>query len=238
MLRQVIRTGNKNEIMSAIQTLTEDVNAVDRFNMTPLMLLSSRKYIKLESAQELIGALIEKGADVDYQVKEGCTALYYAIEERSYHAVVALLEHRPRTDYLVDMSYTIVHKAVLCRQPEIFKVVFDYCSMEVLRLRDLLTGNTFLHELVEQRHAFKSVLAHVITSDKCERVLEVCDGNNQTPLMKAALQRRRSGPLIMLLYAHTDRLTRTLSVDDHGSDLKFLMAQAIVRRETTKSSPQ
>lgn len=238
LIHQIVRTGKKKDIAIALYTFANELNTVDSAGLTPLMILASRPYVKLESAQQLINIAIENGADINLNPVRGRTALYYAVERQSYHAVIALLQHSPRVDFLTDMSYSIMHKAVLCGNMDIVHALFTYCDEETLLFRDLITGNTFLHELVHYRRIFRDILEEVITSTKCDRVVHICNKASESPLMTAALQARRSGNLIFLLHSRTQKLTSALSLHDFNANPRFLLAQAIVRQEVIKRSQQ
>jgi hypothetical protein len=56
--------------------------------------------------------------------------------------------------------------------------------------------------------------------------------------MSAALQKSRSGKLIVLLSSRTQKLTEALSVHDFNSNPRFLLAQSIVVQEVIKHSQQ
>lgn len=231
MLHDVVRCGDKEDIATAVEVFADHINQFDEDDMTPLMLLAVRQYRQVETAHELFDLLVDYGANVDACNKKGCTALYYAVETHSHSAVVALLEHSPRIDYFVDMSYSLLHKAVLMGNASVFLALFNYCTEDVLFVRDKVTGETIFHLLVRRRHIFKEVLHHVISSPKSKNALAVCDHYKETPLLKATLQHPRSRSLITLIYTHNNMLTPVHSVQSYVYQKRLVDAQIIIKEQ-------
>lgn len=230
MLHDVVRHSNKDRILAALDACVHEINDADHLNKSPLMVLVSRRFHQLESAVEMVDAFVDRGAKIDLFFADGRTALYYAVEVQSMHAVTALLRHNPRLDFLVDRSYSLLQKSILLGGVDVFMALFAHSPEEVLAMRDEITGETFLHYLVDYRHTFKEVLAQVISTPKCESVFAMCDNENETPLLKAAMQRRRSRALIVLLYSKCERLTPIHSVRGYVYKKRLMEAQAIIKQ--------
>lgn len=236
-LHDIVRSADILECVVAIQSNSDELNSFDQFGKTPLMILVNRRCKTLDIARKIVHLCLGLGADVNIHKEDGRTALYYAVEARNRYFVVALLEVHPYVGMLIDSSYTIMHKAVLCGCPDIIVLIFDHCSTAILEKRDLYNGNTFLHDLVQQRQY--SVLHHVLRSDKINYAVRVCDARGRTPLMCAALQPNPSTAVIVSLMSRCDSLTYVHTVGDikHDErDEKLLLAKNVVVREITKNS--
>ena len=65
-----------------------DVNETDTMNRTPLMWCAIEREVSVDVTKKLI----EKGAKLDAQDKDGCTALIKAADRRNYSVLYALLD--------------------------------------------------------------------------------------------------------------------------------------------------
>jgi ankyrin repeat protein len=236
-LHEIVRSADILECVVSIQTHPHELNVFDQFDKTPLMILVNRRCKTLDIARKIVRLCVTMGADINLHRGDGKTVLYYAIEARSRYFVAAILEMSPRLNLIVDSSYTFMHKAVLCGSPDIIVLIFDHSSTAILEKRDLYNGNTFLHDLIQQRQ--EAVLHHVLRSDKVDYAVRICDNRGRTPLMCAALQPNPSTAIIVSLMSRCESLTYVHAVSDIKSDErdeKLLLAKQVISREITKNS--
>ena len=236
-LHEMARSADILECVVSIQSHSGDLNIFDQFDKTPLMILVHRRCKTLDIARKIVHLCITHGADINVHKGDGRTALYYSIEARNRYFVLALLESHALIHIVVDSSYTLMHKAVLCGCKDIMVLVFDYSPPSILEKRDLWNGNTFLHDLIQQGH--EDVLHYALRSDKVNYAIRVCDGRGRTPLMCAALQPTPSTALIVSLMSRCNSLTYIHTVGNikHDErDEKLLLAKQVIMREITKNA--
>lgn len=125
-------------------------------------------------------ACIEAGADINLHNGDNRTPLYHAVDVGSFFAVDALLNYHPRLDLRVDGSYSIVHKAVLIGHQKIVRALCKKSSTQVLRMRDSVTGDTFLHDIAI-RPSLVKLLDKLASYEVLDHVLSVRNRQGMTP---------------------------------------------------------
>lgn len=193
LLHDILRTNDAQAALIALRALTQFINVADERGYTPLVLLARRQYGNAKTAWCFIKTCLRSGADVDQHAGDNRTALYHAVDAASVFAVRALLRFAPRLDLLVDGSCTILTKAVLVGDPSIVRALHRHCAPRVLRQRDCVTGDTYLHDMID-RPAMGALLLELAEDESMDCVVERPNYAEETPFMRAA---RRSNTAAM-----------------------------------------
>lgn len=184
MLHSILRTNDAQAALIAIKTMAHNINDVDEYGRTPLVILARRRYNSDKTALKFFRACVRAGAKVDQHAGDNRTALYHAIDFNSVFAVRALLHFGARVDLVVDGSYSLLTKAVLVGNVDIVRVLHRCASPRALRIRDCVTGDTYLHEMID-KPGMGNLLLELARGDAMHVALEQPNHAGETPFMRA-----------------------------------------------------
>lgn len=197
LLHSILRGNDTLDALTAIYALSQYINDFDAHGMTPLMLLARRRFTNVKTARTFIKACVDVGAAVDLHTGDNRTALYYAVQAGMPMNVDVLLDFCPRLDLVVDGSYSIVHKAVLVGVHETIVLLAEAAPNRVLRMRDAVTGDTILHELIDCPH-LGSTLVKLAQMGIFDAILDAPNDRKELPIQRAIKRSNRSAQLVIL----------------------------------------
>ena len=110
-----IQNGNLDKLAKALVNC--DPNFVDESSgETPLSIASSLSISNSTIQQQIIVAIVNGGALLDFRTKDGRTSLHVAVQKSNFIALKTLLDlgaspNYPDTNGLTPLYYSVIHKA-------------------------------------------------------------------------------------------------------------------------------
>lgn len=110
-----IQNGNLDKLAKALVNC--DPNFVDESSGdTPLSIASSLSISNSTTQQQIIVAIVNGGALLDFRTKDGRTALHVAVQKSNFIALKTLLDlgaspNYPDVNGLTPLYYTVIHKS-------------------------------------------------------------------------------------------------------------------------------
>ncbi len=200
LLHDILRTNDAQGALIAIRSMPQYINVVDERGHTPLMLLARRQYTNMGTAAKFINTCLKFGAELNLHTGDNRTALYHAIDTASLFAVRALLRHGPRLDLFVDGGYSLLTKSVLIGDPRIVFAVHKHCARRELRMRDQVTGDTYLHEMLD-RPEMGDLLLRLASTHAVGDEAFMANRDGEVPLMRGIRRQNSAGVAAMeMLY--------------------------------------
>ena len=141
-LHECCREGNYEKVKELVKLRRVDVNAIDKIDMTPLMIACYYGYL------EIAKLLIKNGADVNAKDKWDTTALTYACKHGKFEIAELLLDNGAKVD-LKDGGTTALMRAVYKGQFEIVKVLVKNGADPTIKSKE---GKTAM-DYAKEKHA-------------------------------------------------------------------------------------
>ena len=110
-----IQNGNLDKLAKVLVNC--DPNFVDEASGdTPLSIAASLSISNSTTQQQIIVAIVNGGALLDFRTKDGRTALHVAVQKSNFIALKTLLDlgaspNYPDTNGLTPLYYSVIHKA-------------------------------------------------------------------------------------------------------------------------------
>lgn len=178
MLHDIARLGSRQDVFIGLETLHGELNEFNQNELTPVMILAKRRYKSLKSAHTIFSECVKFGAVLDKRNSLGYTALYYAVETHSTHAVHSLLKLGASPNMSVNDACSLLHYSIRTRNVAIIRLLFKHTSEEYLKMPDRFTGNTILHDMKAIKYPF---IGEMLADSVLMRMVETPNRFGETP---------------------------------------------------------